>query len=372
MDLGAVRRLVTVTHHKLLSRTLTSEDGEKIRKLAQTMVMLEEKLGERTEQEVKASGEYHQKVGEILDFLDRTKERSLAKMEKLQLRFSGLAKDWPKFKILLMNTLSKGSWSIEEKFLLLENALPNHLKRCLPMTITQLSFDWMLNHLSEMFGSSEVLVHQWSRDMANLKFSSSTSIGEIATRLDRLLFQAGELGLTVEQVKSPFVEAMKSLIQVHRKLEPSILPLMTGRPGDVVKVLKQLAVGESMLGIRYRMVQFQSNRGNVGNYRQNSSEKRNIVCVFCGSDGHMSFKCKSGTAESRRAIAARKGLCFRCLKRGHNSNRCTQNVKCSGCNGGHSSALCLKKPTVNNMATSEENVSLESDQQVSVNMVNLN
>ncbi|OTF72260.1 hypothetical protein BLA29_013798, partial [Euroglyphus maynei] len=88
MDLGAVRRLVTVTHHKLLSRTLTSEDGEKIRKLAQTMVMLEEKLGERTEQEVKTSGEYHQKVGEILDFLDRTKERSLAKMEKLQLRFS--------------------------------------------------------------------------------------------------------------------------------------------------------------------------------------------------------------------------------------------------------------------------------------------
>ncbi|OTF76950.1 hypothetical protein BLA29_000952 [Euroglyphus maynei] len=367
MDLASVRRQITLIHQKVWSRTVSAEDGEKVRSLVQRMVILEEELTGRSDQEIRTSGEYHQKVGEIFEFLDRIREKNTIKMEKLKLRFSGLAKDWPKFKILLNDSLSKGMWSIEEKFLLLENALPNHLKRNLPMTVSQSSFDWIINHFSERFGSADVQINQWYRIMANLKFAPSSSISDVVSRLDYLLFRANELGLTVNQIKFPFMEAMKSLIQTHRRLENAILPRVNDNPGDVIKVLKRLATGESVLGIKN---QFVANYGHVWDSRRRVNDRRLPFCLFCGKEGHWSFKCNSGTAESRRAIAARKGLCFKCLRYGHNSNRCTQNVYCAKCRGGHSTALCIKKSTVNNMETSEENLSEQNEQrQASINMI---
>ncbi|OTF74831.1 hypothetical protein BLA29_015194, partial [Euroglyphus maynei] len=68
-------------HHKVSSRTLTSKDGDRIRDLANRMVAIEELLKDRTEEEVKTSGNYHQKIGEILTALDKLREKSVAKMD---------------------------------------------------------------------------------------------------------------------------------------------------------------------------------------------------------------------------------------------------------------------------------------------------
>ncbi|OTF75328.1 hypothetical protein BLA29_014651, partial [Euroglyphus maynei] len=75
-----------------------------------------------------------------------------------------------------------------------------------------------------MFGSSVSQVQRIFREWSNLRFAPSTSLTEIATRLDRAYYNAMEVGITVDQLKLPFVDIVKSLLQSHRRVEPSVMP----------------------------------------------------------------------------------------------------------------------------------------------------
>ena len=368
MDLTNIRRQIQIVYARVASRTVTASDGTSVMELAKKMVDLE-KAGElKSDEDIKKSSKCHAMVGEILDFLDRERNRSTIKLEKLQLRFSGRPSDWPKFKALLLKTLSSCPWSVEEKHLLLENALPGYLKRYLPTSLTDESFDWVINHLSDKFGTMDMQISEWFRNLSNVKFSPFASVSEIALRLDRLIFQAKELGVSQDQLRLPFIEAMKSVISSHKRLETAILPVINKPPSEIIEILKQLADGELILGSRK-----QSSSINSFGWQRRDSFRRESACIFCNKDGHLSFKCNVGSAESRRNVAVNKRICFRCLKPGHVGVKCTSKIKCNKCNGSHSSALCLKKPTLHNMELDDEERSSSNQQQeAAIKMLNLN
>ncbi|OTF78286.1 hypothetical protein BLA29_015126, partial [Euroglyphus maynei] len=77
-----------------------------------------------------------------------------------------------------------------------------------------------------MFGSLEVQISEWYREMSNVKFSSSSSISEIVLCLDRLVFRAIELGISSDQLKFPFMRAIKSVISSHKRLETLVWPVI--------------------------------------------------------------------------------------------------------------------------------------------------
>ena len=75
MDLTNIRRQIQIVYARVASRTVTASDGTSVMELANKMVDLE-KAGElKTDEDIKKSSKCHAMVGEILDFLDRERNR---------------------------------------------------------------------------------------------------------------------------------------------------------------------------------------------------------------------------------------------------------------------------------------------------------
>ena len=74
--------------------------------------------------------------------------------------------------------------------------------------------------------------------------------------------------------------------------------------------------------------------------RSKKSEKQALVCVFC-EQSHKPQHCKNVTElQARKAILREKGKCFRCLRSGHLSSRCSSRIKCFNCSKTHHAAVC--------------------------------
>ncbi|XP_046551173.1 uncharacterized protein LOC124260894 [Haliotis rubra] len=71
-------------------------------------------------------------------------------------------------------------------------------------------------------------------------------------------------------------------------------------------------------------------------------------CIYCDDLTHSVGQCKriiSKPHMERLSFLRSKGLCFRCLNRGHMSKGCVQKVVCSHCGGNHQSILHVDRNT---------------------------
>ena len=108
------------------------------------------------------------------------------KVPKLKLSFSGNAKDWLGFAHLLKSMLSTNPMSVEEKFLLLMNALPDFLKKDLPMVPSEANYQWIMDHLSQKFGDERDLGNDVLSELERLEFGYNSSIGLVAEKITLL------------------------------------------------------------------------------------------------------------------------------------------------------------------------------------------
>ncbi|KAH9517515.1 hypothetical protein DERF_008188 [Dermatophagoides farinae] len=130
------------------------------------------------------------------------------KVPKLKLSFSGNAKDWLGFAHLLKSMLSTNPMSVEEKFLLLMNALPDFLKKDLPMVPSEANYQWIMDHLSQKFGDERDLGNDVLSELERLEFGYNSSIGLVAEKITLLYAR-------VINTKIPF--------EVHLNLTDSVL-----------------------------------------------------------------------------------------------------------------------------------------------------
>jgi hypothetical protein len=89
------------------------------------------------------------------------------------------------------------------------------------------------------------------------------------------------------------------------------------------------------------------------------SSVSNNLCEICGRR-HLTSKCwdlVNSSPEQRVEVMKKKGLCFRCVCRGHMAASCT--AKCSQCQGSHHFLLCKRSPVAEGAAApAAQNVSL--------------
>ena len=90
-------------------------------------------------------------------------------------------------------------------------------------------------------------------------------------------------------------------------------------------------------GIDYRDISiFHANK-------TDNKNNNNKNCIICNKSSHFKvMECndfKACSLPHRRAIVIKHGLCFRCLKSGHNAINCPSKVNCKTCNRSHHSML---------------------------------
>ena len=76
--------------------------------------------------------------------------------------------------------------------------MPGYFKWYLLTTLRDESFDRVIDHLLDKLGSEDITNLRMVWNLSNVKFSSYAFVSEIALRLDRLLIQAKELGVSHE------------------------------------------------------------------------------------------------------------------------------------------------------------------------------
>lgn len=120
----------------------------------EAMVMALDPDDESNQPEMEKIDDYTMKFKKLMDFVkvEVDVNSQPIKVPKLKLSFSGNAKDWLGFAHLLKSMLSTNPMSVEEKFLLLMNALPDFLKKDLPMVPSVANYQWIMDHLSQKFG----------------------------------------------------------------------------------------------------------------------------------------------------------------------------------------------------------------------------
>ena len=99
-----------------------------------------------------------------------------------------------------------------------------------------------------------------------------------------------------------------------------------------------------------------------------NERKTPLICIFCGQS-HKPQHCQSITdVKARKDILQKKGKCFRCLKTGHLSSRCTSRISCFTCKRSHHQAVCEgeRQPRDDNKNPSSSTLYASSNSSASV------
>ena len=97
--------------------------------------------------------------------------------------------------------------------------------------------------------------------------------------------------------------------------------------------------------------------------KRDNSQKQNeeFSCIFCGRK-HRSKNCEIITKpETRKDILFKDRRCFICMKKGHISANCRNDMKCFKCKGRHHVAICTSKPSPTRRDSNPDNRSNDRD-----------
>uniref|UniRef100_A0A914MID3 CCHC-type domain-containing protein n=1 Tax=Meloidogyne incognita TaxID=6306 RepID=A0A914MID3_MELIC len=294
-------------------------------------------------------------------------------------RFDGSIENWcsfwETFRVLIHedNTLSH-----VEKFNILESILDNEAKDLLGgLQMTNDGYNTAVDLLLAKFGSEKKLIRSLNHELLNLPNSESFEEDEkLYLRIEKLCRQLKSLNQNIDD--APYFMTLEG--KVSTKVLGKYFNIKDAEDNDNWNTAKfRNALGRAINQIRNRLevkqkpnqvvrdrkeeptMNFAVNYSNKSTTKKFSPErverprgrkesrlnrsKTKWPCQFC--DGpHTPVECSSlRTAEGRRDRASEKGLCFRCLKKGHFANNChVPKIRCVYCGRAHHhSALCERK-----------------------------
>lgn len=341
--LSTTRREISRLHSRLLIRQLNPEaEKEKILKLAEDLANEHDQIWssdtEPTTEEIDKMSQYQEKLRELLQEVDpkpKISTNAAAEIPKIKIKFSGKKQDWASF--LSLFEIATKEASPQEKYLILTNALPNHLKRDHPTTPNAESVENIINALNITFGPID---NNQTLDMVE-RFNpgSKTPLSSTTGRLCALYHQAVSRDINKECINRVF---KKKILQIMPFSVLNQLPMNN----DVEMIINKMA--------EIAHVQTQALEAKRGNqqqqqrsaYRPTQQGNRSNKCALCSRSNHNSMACTSGSARSRKQMAQRRGLCMKCLRPNHKANECRSNTSCGKCKGQHATCLC-DKATIN-------------------------
>lgn len=230
---------------------------------------------------------------------------------------------------------------------------------------TEENYQKAVDALRERFGKEDLLVDLYARELVDIltkreKLPLSKLYDSLQTQLQAL----ASLGVKSERdtlFLRPMIETCvpKEILTAWYRSTLYDEDLSTSDPpktklDNLMQFLRQEVEREGKLKMVYgqkdRSKDFKKKDSLYGDAHQEDvataaglSSTSKIGCVFCDKINHMSqdcFKARTMTMEQRNDKLKEKKVCFRCLKSGHISKKCSATVKCGGCGNRHHLIMC--------------------------------
>ncbi|XP_058445846.1 uncharacterized protein LOC131427001 [Malaya genurostris] len=251
-------------------------------------------------------------------------------------KFSGSAKEWPKFKQIYDSTTEAGAFTNLENLTRLQNVLEGYAARCVQqLMLNSENVPEIIERLEDNFGRPEFVYKELLSDIFRVKKESRIAIIELADALENLV-----ANIEVIQ-KEAYLQDHRLIADIVMKLPYAVqlkwtetLQSNTRTPTlrDLSKWLKPHAATTRMMNANFHPNEKRS--------RVNVHEKINPECSFC-KETHSLPNCgkfKRLDVSERIQFVYKQHMCLSCLKSsGHILRNCKQQKRCgiNGCNRTH-------------------------------------
>ncbi|XP_058176692.1 uncharacterized protein LOC131291491 [Anopheles ziemanni] len=266
--------------------------------------------------------------------------------------FDGTYAAWPKFKAIFEDLMANAGDSDTMKLYHLEKALVGEAAGAIDVSILNAgNYKQAWEILTERFGNHRAIVDSHIHGLLNLKRMTSENFHELRALVQETSRHVESLRFlkqNLEGVSEPMVVHLlvSALDKSTRKAWEG-----TQRKGELPRYEQTMAFLKSRCQILENCAAASSSAPVVklkGNHplpprhpAQKSYTAAVIQCEICGKD-HPNINCPEllkGTPRERSNTAQKAGLCFNCLRKGHQLRECPSKRKCYKCQRRHHTLL---------------------------------
>ncbi|XP_062537817.1 uncharacterized protein LOC134206142 [Armigeres subalbatus] len=273
--------------------------------------------------------------------------------------FDGNYSNWPKFKAIFQDLMAQSGDSEALKLYHLDKALIGSASGILDeKIINEGNYQQAWKVLTDRYENKRVIVESHIRGLLNLKRMSKGTFKELDNLLseatghvESLRFQKQELiGISEHIVVYLIVTALDDSTRMAwertqqrgelPKYDQTIFFLKTN-----CQILEQCESSRALSQPTIPKTKAMSSISKMPPLKTNaattSSSTYQASCQICGG-GHFNFQCetfKQLTATQRAEKVRATGLCYNCLRKGHQSRECTSSKTCQRCSKRHHTLL---------------------------------
>uniref|UniRef100_A0A914WAJ3 Peptidase aspartic putative domain-containing protein n=1 Tax=Plectus sambesii TaxID=2011161 RepID=A0A914WAJ3_9BILA len=280
--------------------------------------------------------------------------RSTTQLPKLELcQFDGTITEWQQFWETFKVTVDDVPLPVVQKTSYLISTLQGAARQdAMGYAVTAANYPVLVGLLKEKYGDQDMIRERLHDELQNLHRAGEqlSEARNVIQQIERICRQLEAMGDSTEgkhievaiQSKLP-KWIMRSVLQENDK---DVLWTVTKLRKHIEKTLRleeKVAVPNKDVKKTTTVAATEHNSA-TGKFAVSAQwTEQKPWFAFCNGD-HWSNECTTAaTRESRQQKAAELRQCFRCLRTGHNANRCNYHRPCFFCKQDHHSAFCPNK-----------------------------
>ena len=238
------------------------------------------------------------------------------------------------------------------KFTYLRSLLEGEAKEAVQgLSLTERHYEEACRILVDRFGKPEKIIFQHVQELLGMSsFGKQSSLSALRKLQDKLVSHVRSLeglGITGTQYGVLLTPIVLSCLPADVRMEWA--RCSEGRESDLEWLLdfmgKEITLRERSQTFKTLSkpveAKLEDKKSKPTATSLQTSSKDRVSCAVCSKNSHPTHKCWELTKspfEERKEKILKKGLCFRCLGKGHQAQNC--NKVCSKCKGNHCYLLC--------------------------------